>query len=198
MLPQRTFYFLRHGQTDKNLNGCYQGTCETPLNPTGVAQAHAAAAALVGAGVTRIVASPLTRALRTAAIVAERVGAPIHLDRGLRERCFGSFDGLVIREVKARHGIAPEQNSRSIMPPDADRWDEIFERVPPVLTQWLAAHPEETLLFVAHGGVFDAMHNLLLGPRTGAESRHAWPYRVAPIAGGWSLAPIESEAAPRP
>lgn len=190
MLPKRMFYFLRHGQTDKNLRGCYQGTCETPLNATGVAQALAAAEALANAGITRIVASPLTRALKTAAIVAERIGAPMHVDRGLRERGFGSFDGLVIREVKARHGIPPEQSSRSIMPPDADAWDEIFERVPPVLTRWLAAHPGETRLFVAHGGVFDAMHNLLLGPRTGAEARHAWPYMVAPAGDGWSLAPL--------
>ena len=187
MLPQRTFYFLRHGQTDWNKDGRYQGIADTPLNATGVEQAHRAAAVLEGRPIDRIVASPLIRALKTAAIVSEAIGAPIHIDRDLRERDFGSFDGQVIREVKARHGLAPDQNSRTILPPDADAWDEIFGRVPPAIARWMTQHAHETLLFVAHGGVFDALHAHLMGPRTGAESKHAAPYEAVPTAAGWNL-----------
>src|SRR5262249_16788638 len=91
-------------------------------------------------------------ALKTAAIVAEAINRPIHIERGIRERNFGSFDGLIVRKVKARHGLPPDQNSRSIMPADADSWDEIFERVPPVIARWMTKHAGEALLFVAHGG----------------------------------------------
>ncbi|MEZ5854468.1 MAG: histidine phosphatase family protein [Hyphomicrobiaceae bacterium] len=187
MIPRRPFYFLRHGQTNWNLEGRYQGVADTPLNETGLAQAQAAAAKLASAKIDRIVASPLIRALKTAGIVAEATGAAIHIDRGLRERDFGSFDGRVIGEVKAEHGLPTEKNSRSIMPSDADPWDEIFTRVPPVIGRWLERYGADTILFVAHGGVFDAIHLHLVGPREGAESKHAWPYLVEPTVPGWAF-----------
>jgi broad specificity phosphatase PhoE len=192
MIPERPFYFLRHGETDWNRGGRYQGHCETQLNATGIAQAHAAAELLAAASINRIVSSPFLRALATAAIVAEKLQRPIHLDRGLVERNFGSFNGLVIREVKAQHGLRPDQSSRTILPADADPWHEIFERIPPVIAKWMTAHPGETLLFVAHGGVFDALHEYMLGPRTGRESSHAAPYLASPTAAGWQLIPFTS------
>lgn len=194
MIPQRPFYFLRHGQTDWNLEGRYQGVSDIPLNDTGIAQAVAAAELLVNAGIDRIVASPLIRALKTAAIVAEKINAPIHPERGLIERHFGSFDGLVIREVKLRHGLRPDESTRSILPDDADPWDEIHARIPPVIARWLNAHPEDTLLFVAHSGVFDAIHQNVIGPRTGPESKHASPYAVRPVATGWRITPVDPDS----
>ena len=185
MIPRRHFYFLRHGQTEWNREGRYQGVADTPLNELGIAQAQAAAVLLAKLPIDRIIASPMIRALKTAAIVSEAIDRPIHIERGIRERNFGSFDGLIISEVKAKHGLSPEQNTRSILPADAEPWDEILERVPPVIGRWLTTHPNETLLFVAHGGVFDAVHAHLLGPRVGAELKHASPYAVAPTASGW-------------
>jgi broad specificity phosphatase PhoE len=187
MIPRRQFYFLRHGQTDWNRDGRYQGIADTPLNETGVAQAYAAAAVLRSSNIDRIIVSPMVRALKTAAVVAEALNKPIHIERGIRERNFGRFDGLVIREVKAKHGVPPDQNSRSILPTDADPWEEIFQRVPPVIARWMADHASETLLFVAHGGVFDAIHAQLVGPRAGPESKYASPYLVAPISSGWQF-----------
>lgn len=192
MIPRRPFYFLRHGETDWNREGRYQGISDVPLNETGLAQARAAAAQLTSARIDRIVASPLIRALKTAAIVAEACRSPIYVESGLVERAFGSFEGLSVAKTKQAHGLALDQNSRSIMPADADSWDEIMQRVPPVITRWLSAHPGETLLFVAHGGVFDAVHANLIGPRTGSESLHASPYLAEPAAAGWRLASFHS------
>jgi broad specificity phosphatase PhoE len=190
MIPKRPFYFLRHGETDWNLQGRYQGQSDVPLNATGIAQAHAAAERLVGAPIDRIVTSPLVRAHLTATIVAEKLQKPIHLDRGLVERSFGSFNGLVIRDVKRQHGLRPDQSTRAILPADADHWHEIFERIPPVVTRWMTAHPNDTLLFVAHSGVFDALHEHMLGARSGPESKHAAPYRAHPTAAGWEFSLI--------
>jgi broad specificity phosphatase PhoE len=192
MIPKRPFYFLRHGQTDWNLEGRYQGHSDIPLNATGVAQARAAAACLAPVPINRIVASPLMRAVATAAIVAERLQKPIHIDRGLVERNFGAFDGLVIREVKAQHGLRPDQSSGDILPPDADPFHEIFERIPPVVAKWMTSHPNELLLFVGHGGVFDALHHHMLGPRLGRESGHATPYLANPTRNGWELSPVSA------
>lgn len=193
VIPQRPFYFLRHGETDWNREGRYQGRSDIPLNAAGIAQAHAAAQRLAAAGIDRVVASPLIRAHRTAEIVAGQRALPIHTEGGLVERHFGSFEGLIIREVKARHGIPLDQPSTAILPADADPWQEIFQRVPPVIARWLGLFPNETLLFVAHGGVFDALHLHLIGPRTGAESTHALPYVARPLAKGWTLAPVDDD-----
>jgi broad specificity phosphatase PhoE len=194
MLINRSFYLLRHGQTDWNLEGRYQGHSDVPLNATGLAQAHAAAERLATVAIDRIVTSPLIRALKTAAIVAEKLGLPLHPDIGLIERNFGSFDGLVIGEVKQRHGLQPNENSRSILPPDADAWTEIHDRAPRTVATWLDAYPMDNLLFVAHGGIFDGLHAHVLSPRTGAESKHATPYRFAPVRDGaasaWSITEI--------
>jgi broad specificity phosphatase PhoE len=196
MIPQRQFYFLRHGQTDWNREGRYQGTSDIPLNATGIEQARAAAEVLAKADikVDRVIASPLIRALKTAEMVAAQCGAPVHTDIGLVERNFGSFDGLIIREVKARYGIPLDQPSTSIMPLDADPWHEIFERVPPTIARWLNAFPDEALLFVAHGGVFDALHQHIIGPRVGAESKHATPYVARHSPNGWTLSPLDEQA----
>jgi 2,3-bisphosphoglycerate-dependent phosphoglycerate mutase len=190
MLIKRAFYLLRHGQTDWNLEGRYQGHADVALNATGLAQAAAAAERLGGVPIDRIITSPLIRALKTAAIVAERIGKPLHPERDLVERNFGGFDGQVIREVKQRHGLRPEESSQSILPADADSFAEIFDRAPRVVAKWLDAHPSEMLLFVAHGGIFDGLHAHLRGLRSGPESKHAAPYLFAPADTGWSIAEV--------
>src|SRR5262249_48858340 len=138
----------------------------------------------------RIVVHALNSALATVAIVAEKLQKPIHVHRGLVERNFGSFCGRVIHEVKRQHGLRPDESSRDILPPDADPFHEIFERIPPVVAKWMNSHPNELLLFVGHSGVFDALHHHLLGPRSGRESSFAIPYRANPSDKGWELRPV--------
>ncbi len=87
---------LRHGQSEWNLH--FSATCkdpgipDAPLTPLGVEQAEAAAAALAGQGIRRIVASPYTRALQTAAPVARALGVPVLVNALVRERYFFSCD----------------------------------------------------------------------------------------------------------
>ncbi len=89
----RSFWFLRHGETDWNAQGLSQGSTDVPLNATGLAQARAAGGVLRGRGIATIVASPLGRALTTAHIVAEALGLAVQLDADLREVCFGEQEG---------------------------------------------------------------------------------------------------------
>ena len=76
--------------------------------------------------------------------------------------------------------------------PARDAVDAMVQRDRPVVARWLAAYPSENLLLVAHGGVFDAIHAHLVGPRQGAESRHAWPYAVTPVGTGWQLRGLQA------
>jgi probable phosphoglycerate mutase len=158
-IPQRSFYFLRHGQTDWNVAGRFQGHTDIPLNETGVAQAHDAAERLARCRIDVVVASQLIRARKTAEIVAERIGKPLQFDDELMERHFGRFEGLVVNEVKAQLGVQAHERLVKHLPPDAEQWHETKAHSVRVLGKWLDEHPEQTLLFVTHSGLFTRSMN---------------------------------------
>ena len=87
---------LRHGQSEWNLHFSATrkdpGIPDAPLTPLGVEQAEAAACALAGENIRRIIASPYTRALQTAAPVARALGIPVLVNPLVRERYFFSCD----------------------------------------------------------------------------------------------------------
>ena len=93
MITARAFYYLRHGETAWNAQNLSQGVIDIPLNEVGIAQAHAAAARLRGRGIRTIVASPLSRATRTAEIVAAALELPVSQDPELAEVAFGVQEG---------------------------------------------------------------------------------------------------------
>jgi glucosyl-3-phosphoglycerate phosphatase len=188
MTAWNRFLFLRHGETDWNLQGRFQGHSDIPLNATGLVQAREAATRLKSQTVHRIVSSPLVRALKTAAIVAEHIGLPIYVDSQFSERSFGSFDGQVIAEVKRQHGLAPSELAHRIFPPDAEKWPQTLARSRAAIATWLDAHPEETILFVAHDGIFRALSEILHG--SWRESRHGTPYAFEPGPKTWTITEI--------
>lgn len=179
-IPRRSFYFLRHGQTDWNLQGRFQGHSDIPLNPRGLEQAHAAARLLENCSIDVIITSPLVRALKTAAIIAEALDKPLFVDSGLKERHFGSFEGLVVNDVKRQLGVAPTERLVKQLPPDAEQWDETRARTVRVVGFDRCA--DQPLLFVAHSGLLDALHDLIFDRRL--EPEHA-PYCWQAGPDGW-------------
>lgn len=90
---------LRHGLTDWNDTGRFQGHADIPLNSRGREQAGAAAVLLSPLGITRVHSSDLSRAAETARVVADLVAAEVHPDPRLREVDVGSWAGLSMDEV---------------------------------------------------------------------------------------------------
>jgi broad specificity phosphatase PhoE len=181
-IPRRTFYFLRNGETDWNVEGRFQGHSDIPLNAQGLAQARAAAQIMADRSVDLIVASPLIRALKTAAIVAEAIGKPLRIDSELKERPFGDYEGQAVNEVKRKLGVPLDQRLVRL-PDNAEQWPETGVRTIRVLSRWLDAHPDETILFVSHSGLIDSLHERIFGVRV--QPKHA-PYRWHPGPDGWS------------
>ena len=87
---------MRHGQSEFNLlfsaNKRDPGIPDPRLTPEGHAQAEAAAASLASAGIKRIIVSPYTRALQTAAPIAAALGVPVLINPNVRERYHFSCD----------------------------------------------------------------------------------------------------------
>lgn len=173
------FLFLRHGQTDWNLEGRFQGLADTALNATGLEQAASAANLLAGQNIDRIVSSPLIRALKTAAIVSERVAVPIDIDTQLSERGFGRLEGLVVNDVKRDIGISPSVPMAAHLPPDAEQWPDTVARTQTAIGAWLQRHPTERILFVAHHGLFAALTEILVGERREGENGRPYAFQRA-------------------
>ena len=148
-----TILLARHGETDWNREGRFQGHADPPLNDTGRAQAARLAAEVADVELAAVYSSPLRRAFET----AERVAGPhdvtpIALD-ALREVDVGSWQGLTRDEVEAR---SPEEFARWLDYQqgwlDGESYEEMGRRVVAALLELAAQHDGESVLAVTHGG----------------------------------------------
>lgn len=166
------FLFIRHGETDWNVEGRLQGGRDIPMNARGRAQAAAAgrrlATLLLGADrrpeAARFVASPLGRTRDTAERVRIALGLPAGdyaLDPRLQEFSFGSWEGMTWDEVKRHDPILLKARRRDkwrFVPPGGESYEQLAARVRP----WLATVTDH-LVVVSHGGVARALMVLVGG-----------------------------------
>jgi probable phosphoglycerate mutase len=177
------FWYLRHGETDWNAQGLSQGNVDIPLNPTGVAQARAAAERLRNRGIASIVSSPLSRARVTAEIAAEALGLPVTVDEGLREVAWGVQEGQPMTGVWFAEWVA------GIASPDgAESFATLRRRGTAAVNRALGRSP--VVLVVAHGGLFRALR-AAMGLEANIRTRNAVPMWCEPPSSGgsaWSVA----------
>jgi broad specificity phosphatase PhoE len=166
-----TIILARHGETDWNREGRFQGHADPPLNQTGRAQAVDLSVALMAEELAAVYSSPLRRALETAEVVAASHGLePVRVD-GLREVDVGSWSGLTRAEVEERF---PEQFTRWLEYgqgwEDGETYEEMGRRAVAALLELAAAHDGERVLAVTHGGPIRAAFAFADGT-THAEAR---------------------------
>ena len=162
---------VRHGESEWNAIGRWQGWADAPLSELGQQQAVEAAEA-VGA-VDAVVSSDLSRASDTARIISELVGVgPVITMEGLRERDVGEWSGLTRTEIEERWPGTYEAWRTGGMPspPGGEANDVIIERVLGALRAIAAEWPHAEVLAVSHGGVIR-----LLERHHGVESPPACP-----------------------
>ncbi len=147
-------WLVRHGQTDWNLQGRYQGNVDLPLNATGEAQARALAAEMDGARLQAIYTSDLQRAHTTAQILAEGSHAPLFVEPQLREVRLGAWEGLVVAEIQRRYGDAWQERQTAPLharPPQGESIYDVAARVWPAVDAIAARHTPGPVLIVSHG-----------------------------------------------
>jgi broad specificity phosphatase PhoE len=140
---------VRHGQSDWNALGRWQGHADPPLSDLGVTQAQEAART-VGM-FDAVVASDLDRALTTARIIAETMGlGPVITDAGLRERDIGEWQGLTRAEIETAF---PGQMRNGDRPPGWEPDESVLERALASMRR-ITDHVESgNVLVVSHGGI---------------------------------------------
>jgi broad specificity phosphatase PhoE len=165
-----TVLLLRHGQTPWNLARRLQGQADIDLDSEGVAQAERAAVVLAKLRPAAIISSDLVRARRTAEAVAAETGLEVALDERLRERAFGTWEGLNHAEIEIGWPEAYEVWSRGGQPEGIgfEARGEVGARVAAAVVEHAEPLEEsEILLVVAHGAAIGAGISTLLGQDAG-------------------------------
>jgi broad specificity phosphatase PhoE len=159
-----TLLLARHGETDWNRDGRWQGHSDTPLNDLGRRQAQALAGGL-DEPVDVVYSSDLARARETAQIVAARLGLEMRLDPRLRERGFGAWEGLTSAEIENRfaESLRRWRAGEGAGADDAEPFDDFADRIQAFLEEAVRMHPSETVLVIAHGGSIRVIHALATG-----------------------------------
>lgn len=153
-----TIVFLRHGQTDWNVEGRLQGQQDVPVNEKGRAQARrngeVIASAIPDIATFDFVASPLIRARETMEIARAAMGLDpkgYRTDDRLREITFGDWESQTIEEIRAREPgqvAAREADKWGFRPPGGESYERLAHRIRP----WLKELRRPTVV-VAHGGI---------------------------------------------
>jgi len=134
-----TLLLVRHGETDWNAEGKLQGHTDRPLNDFGRRQARALADRLAGEEIEALYASDLVRARETAEILGAKLGLPVVVDPDLREKNWGSWEGLTPPE---RLTVAYEGETS----------EEHRERTLRAVERIVEHHPHGRVVVVTHGG----------------------------------------------
>jgi len=145
---------VRHGQTDWNLEGRYQGQSDVPLNKNGHEQAATLAETLKGEPFTAVYSSDLMRARKTAEPVANALRMTVQIEPRLREINQGEWEGQLVDDIKARYADLWAQRKgdpASVRPPGGETVGEVAERVHAALDDIARLHPQGPVLIVSHG-----------------------------------------------
>ena len=159
-------YLIRHGETDANVAGAWQGATDSPLNPRGEAQARALARRLAKEGhpITAIYTSPLQRARQTAEIIAQALGIPSVIpDPGLAEYHLGEWEGLSYDELRDEKRLWERMaEDPDFAPPGGESPRQFAMRLLNSIQTIVARHPGEQVAVVGHGGAMATVLALLI------------------------------------
>jgi len=173
---------IRHGQTAWNAEMRMQGQLDTALDARGRWQARQLAQALAHEPIGAIVASDLSRAMQTAAPLAAARGLRVQPERGLRERCFGVFEGFTYAHIEQHW---PDDTARwrardaAFAPARGESLGGFYERCVTVAERLADRHAGRVIVWVTHGGVLDCLYRA--ASRIALDAPRTWTLDNASI-----------------
>lgn len=128
------------------------------------------ARALAGTHIDAIVSSDLQRASQTAQAIAASHQLPVQVERALRERCYGGFEGLLYAEIEERFPREfikwQAREVDAVLPSGANAGEsfrQFYDRATTAICERAARYPGQTVVLVAHGGVLECAYRCALG-----------------------------------
>lgn len=157
---QMKIYLIRHGQTDWNLQGRFQGREDIELNNTGIMQAKLCGKALKDTLFQAVITSPLIRARKTAEIIAEQVGAKeLIIEDGIIERDFKKVSGLTPKERELFYASGE--------PDDKEPWEDLCSRMLRSIKFYGERYYNHNIIMVSHGASINSVLSVLSSGETG-------------------------------
>lgn len=153
MTDHARLILIRHGQTEWNATGRWQGQADPPLNETGRAQARQTAQELISQKIEVLISSDLRRARETAEIIGGAIGLPVELEPRLREINLGDWQGLYSDDIRTRWPDEMRvwiESPLAIRPPNGESIRELADRVVTAITDLVACYPDRCVGLVAH------------------------------------------------
>ena len=161
------FYLVRHGETEWNKLGRFQGQYDTLLNDAGVEQARIIGQAAREWDLTAVYSSPLTRTMQVANEVGGPLGLPVNAREGLMELGLGELEGVTGSEMRAgwpqvytTWNSSPER----VEMPGGESLATLEERSWKVILELQESHgPEDNLAIISHNFTIRAICGKVLG-----------------------------------
>ena len=160
-----TFFLVRHGETEWNVERRIQGWADSPLTSLGLAQAEVHGQLIGRLGIDRIIVSPLGRAMQTVAPIVRETNVPAEHDERLREVCMGDWSGRTLQELQSLHldqWQAREDDPERYCPPNGESRLDVKRRVAPLIAE-LNDDSHQEVVLVSHGITIRMLLDLLLG-----------------------------------
>jgi len=148
------FWLIRHGQTDWNNEGRFQGMMDIPLNQNGIDQANQFIKHLNGTHFNALYSSDLSRALQTAKIISKFINKKIIIDARLRERNLGEWEGKLLKEVQEEYKKAwndLQNDPTEYRPLGGESVADCAKRMWSVADEIAQNYPNGTVMIVSHG-----------------------------------------------
>nr|WP_312577627.1 histidine phosphatase family protein [Sedimentibacter sp.] len=153
-------YITRHGETEWNKQGRFQGSLNSELTDKGLLAAELLSEAIENIDLDFIIASPLKRAYQTAEIVRGMKNIEIVADAGLQEINLGEFEGMKYDEIKNLKGDILrkiEEDPFTNRYPNGENLIEFYNRIEKTFKHIIKEYKGKNILVVAHGGTIKAI-----------------------------------------
>ncbi|MGI8387418.1 histidine phosphatase family protein [Robertmurraya sp. P23] len=150
-------YFVRHGETQYNIEKRMQGFCDSPLTERGIAQAKSVGMGLDDIEFTAVYTSESQRVIDTAKYAVGHRNLPTMTDPRLKEMNFGALESLVESEITERYGNILEQlftlNDLNMAAPEGESYSQLYTRTTSVVKEIIDKHKNEggNILVFSHG-----------------------------------------------
>jgi uncharacterized phosphatase len=153
-------YLIRHGETDWNLQGRFQGREDIPLNQNGINQALRCGEAIKGENFQAVITSPLIRAKKTAQIIAECVAIDhVIIEKDIIERDFSKVSGMTPKEREAFYASGEID--------DKEPFEDLCKRMLLCIRKYAEQYYDGNIIMVSHGASINSVLASLSAGKTG-------------------------------
>lgn len=152
-----TLYFIRHGETQYNVEKRMQGFCDSPLTEKGIAQAKAVGKGLADIDFVAAYSSNSQRVLDTAKYAIADRNIPLFVDKRLKEMNFGALEALLEEEIFEKFGNVLESlfslEDLDASAPEGESYSQLFTRTQNAIKEVIDSHASEecNILIFSHG-----------------------------------------------